>query len=547
MRIGKRCGKMDEEIVLDITSRAASSAPSTPLAAADAFPSAEVGSHSAAGVPPPLFELRGIGKSFPGVKALDEVSFEIRAGEIHMLLGENGAGKSSLMKVLCGAYRADAGTFFHEGRPVEIRGPADARKLSIAVIFQEFSLVPYLSVAQNILLGREPAGRIPGTIDNQKTLEDAQRVLALLGSDIDPSRPLHELGVAHQQIVEIAKALSQNARVLVMDEPTSALSDHETERLFAVIRRLKQSGVAIVYISHRLAEVFLLGDRITVLRDGRKVGSMRPQETTIDALVELMVGRKVDTNYARLGTRNAPGAVALQLSKLSGPSGIEGVDLTVRTGEIVGLCGLVGSGRSEVARAIFGADPISTGEIRLFGEKLSGGPDIVSRKGVALIPENRKQQGLALIRTVGDNIVLAALERLFPRHLFDPVRATGVARDMIAKLRIATPSPNRLAQVLSGGNQQKIVIAKWLAAEARLFIFDEPTRGIDVGAKAEIFNVIFELVSAGAAVLMISSEQSEIVNVCDRAYVMRDGRIAGELSRAELSEQNILRLAMHHE
>ena len=274
---------------------------------------------------------------------------------------------------------------------------------------------------------------------------------------------------------------------------------------------------------------------------------MRPQETTIDALVELMVGRKVDTNYARLGTRNAPGAVALQLSKLSGPSGIEDVDLTVRAGEIVGLCGLVGSGRSEVARAIFGADPISTGEIRLFGEKLSGGPDIVSRKGVALIPENRKQQGLALIRTVGDNIVLAALERLFPRHLFDPVRATGVARDMIAKLRIATPSPNRLAQVLSGGNQQKIVIAKWLAAEARLFIFDEPTRGIDVGAKAEIFNVIFELVSAGAAVLMISSEQSEIVNVCDRAYVMRDGRIAGELSRAELSEQNILRLAMHHE
>lgn len=496
---------------------------------------------------PPLLELRGICKSFPGVKALDDVSLEIRAGEIHMLLGENGAGKSSLMKVLCGAYQADAGTFFHEGRPVEIRGPADARKLRIAVIFQEFSLVPYLSVAQNIFLGREPAGRILGSIDNRKMLEDARCVLVPLGSDIDPSRPLHELGVAHQQIVEIAKALSQNARVLVMDEPTSALSGRETEHLFGVIRRLKQAGVAIIYISHRLPEVFLLGDRITVLRDGHKVGSIRPDETTIDALIKMMVGRKVDTSYTSTHSRNAPSVVALEVTKLSGSTGIKDINLTVRSGEIVGLCGLVGAGRSEVARAIFGADPISAGEIRLFGEKLSGGPDVVSRKGVALIPENRKEQGLALIRTVGDNIVMAALERLFPRRLFNPSGALGVARDMVAKLRITPPAPNRLAQVLSGGNQQKIVVAKWLTAGAKLFIFDEPTRGIDVGAKAEIFNVIYELVAGGAAVLMISSEQSEIVSVCDRAYVMRDGRIAGELSRAELSEQNILRLAMHHE
>ena len=495
--------------------------------------------------PVPLLELRGIGKSFPGVKALDDVSFPIWPGEIHMLLGENGAGKSSLMKVLCGVYKPDAGTFCERGTPIEIRSPVDARRRGIAVIFQEFSLVPYLSVAQNIFLGREARGRLPGTIDLGTMRREARRVLDSIGSDIDVDRPVHELGVAHQQIVEIAKALSQNARVLVMDEPTSALSDRETERLFEVIRRLKSEGVAIVYISHRLAEVFLLGDRITVLRDGRKVGSILPRETTPDALVEMMVGRRVDTSYGR-AVRATPGEVALEVRGVGGPSGIRDINLKVRTGEIVGLCGLVGSGRSEVAHAIFGSDPIDSGEIVLFGEKLSGGPDEAARRGIALIPENRKQQGLALIRTVGDNIVLAALGRLFPRHLFAPRLADTVARDMIGKLRIATPSPARLAQVLSGGNQQKVVIAKWLAAGARLFIFDEPTRGIDVGAKAEIFDVISELVAAGAAVLMISSEQSEIVNVCDRAYVMQDGRIVGELARPELSEQSILRLAMHH-
>ena len=493
----------------------------------------------------PLFELRGIGKSFPGVQALDDVSFPIWPGEIHMLLGENGAGKSSLMKILCGAYTADAGTFHHNGVEVSIHSPADAKKFGIAVIFQEFSLVPYLSVAQNIFLGREAQGRIPGSIDAKIMRREAARVLASLGSDIDPDTPLHRLGVAHQQIVEIAKALSQHARILVMDEPTSALSDHETERLFQVIRRLKAEGVAIIYISHRLAEVFLLGDRITVLRDGRKVGTLLPAETTPAGLVEMMVGRKVDTSYRRQ-VRPEPGETVLEVRGVSASSGISDISLNVRAGEIVGLCGLVGSGRSEVARAIFGADPINAGEIIVSGKAMIGGPDIAARRGIALIPENRKQQGLALIRTVGDNIVLAALGKLFPSRIFEPGTATDVARGMIGKLRIATPSPARAAQTLSGGNQQKIVIAKWLAAGAKLFIFDEPTRGIDVGAKAEIFGVIGELVAGGAAVLMISSEQSEIVSVCDRAYVMRDGRIVGELARTELSESNILKLAMHH-
>ena len=501
--------------------------------------------HRAAGGAP-LLELRGISKTFPGVRALDDVSFPIWAGEIHMLCGENGAGKSSLMKVLCGAYVADAGEMFHNGGKIEIKSTLDARKLGIAVIFQEFSLIPYLSVAQNIFLGREFPGRIPGTIDRQKIRSEAARFLAMIGSDIDVDTPVHKLGVAQQQMVEIAKALSQNARVLVMDEPTSALSDTETEHLFGMMRRLKANGVAIVYISHRMAEVFLLGDRITILRDGKKVDTVLPNETSVSDLVQKMVGRKVDTIHRR-GDNMKAGELALEVKGLNAPSGIADINLNVRAGEIVGLCGLVGSGRTEVARAIFGADRISSGQVTFFGKPFSGGPDEATRLGVGLIPESRKAQGLALIRSVGDNIVLAALDRLFPSRLFQPRTARKAADGMIQKLRIATPSARRAAQFLSGGNQQKVVVGKWLTADARLFIFDEPTRGIDVGAKAEVFALMYDLVEKGAAILMISSELSEIVNVCDRAYVMREGRIAGELPRDRLTEENILQLGMHHE
>ncbi|HUI94142.1 MAG TPA: sugar ABC transporter ATP-binding protein [Xanthobacteraceae bacterium] len=492
----------------------------------------------------PLFALRGICKQFPGVRALDDVSFEIRAGETHMLLGENGAGKSTLMKILCGAYRADAGAFLANGEPVQMTAPADARKLGIAVIFQEFTLVPYLDIAHNIFLGREFASRIPGLIDRDRLYREARRVLDAIGFAIDPREPVHRLGVAQQQMVEIAKALSQEARILVMDEPTAALSERETERLFAMIARLKAQGVAIVYISHRLAEVFALGDRITVLRDGRKVASVMARETTPDGLVRMMVGRAVDTTYGRHFCER-PGKVALEVKNLSADTGIADVSLTVRAGEIVGLAGLVGSGRSEVVRAIFGADRVTAGEIRLFGAPLGGTPEDSARRGMALIPENRKQQGLALGRSVGDNIVLAGLPRMFPSGLFFPQRALAAARAMIDRLRVATPSARRTVAFLSGGNQQKVVVGKWLNADARFFIFDEPTRGIDIGAKAEIFKLIDELAASGAAVLMVSSEQTEIVHVCDRAYVMRAGRIVGELARDELSEANIVRLGMH--
>jgi len=492
----------------------------------------------------PLFELRGISKKFPGVKALDDVSFEIRAGEVHMLVGENGAGKSTLMKILCGAYRADHGSFFCDGKQVTIDDAADARKFGIAVIFQDFTLVPYLDIAQNIFLGREFSGRLPGLIDRRRIHAEAKRVLDMIGFDIDPGVLVHSLGVAQQQMVEIAKALSQDARILVMDEPTAALSDRETELLFAMIARLKKNGVAIIYISHRLSEVFALGDRITVLRDGHKIADLLPAETTPDQLVTLMVGRPVDTTYTR-PSRPTPGAVALEVKNLSGPSGFFDVNLTVRAGEIVGLCGLVGSGRTEVARAIYGADRVTSGEIRLFGERIGGSVEDSTRRGMALIPENRKTQGLALARSVGDNIVLAGLRKLFPSGIFIPRRAAKAARAIIQKLRIATPTPRRAVATLSGGNQQKVVIGKWLHAEAQVFIFDEPTRGIDVGAKAEIFRLLDGLVHNGAAILMISSEQIEIVHICDRAYVMRSGRVVGELPHSELTEANIVRLGIH--
>lgn len=494
----------------------------------------------------PVLELRGISKEFPGIKALDDISFAIWPGEIHMVVGENGAGKSTLMKVLCGLYKQDTGEIFQHDELVTVSSPADAPRLGIAVIFQEFTLVPFLDITQNIFLGREVSSSVPGFVDRPKMDAEARRVLDLIGLELDVRTPVHRLAVAQQQMVEIAKALSQEAQILIMDEPTAALSDREADRLFAVMRRLKSKGVAIVYISHRMAEIFAMGDRITVMRDGRIVGSTKPSAITPAGLVGMMVGRAVELT-SRRQHRHLPGKTALEVSKVAGASGIHDIDLTVRCGEIVGLCGLVGSGRTEVARAIFGADPIASGEIRIFGERMTGGPANARRLGVALVPEDRKSQGLALSRTVGDNLLVAALQRLFPLGIFRSRRAKRIARTLVQRLRIVTPSLHQMAGLLSGGNQQKIVIGKWLAADSRVFVFDEPTRGIDVGAKAEIFRLIYDLLEGGAAVLMISSEQSEIVTVCDRAYVMREGTIVGELSGDRLTEANIVALGVSHE
>ncbi|MEI7531404.1 MAG: sugar ABC transporter ATP-binding protein [Betaproteobacteria bacterium] len=494
----------------------------------------------------PILELHSISKYFPGITALDQVSFSVFPGEIHMLLGENGAGKSTLMKVLCGAYQADAGEIHYKGQLVKISNPNDARKLGIAVIFQEFSLVPYLNIAQNIFLGREFPGKIPGTIDHQRMHKEAKHWLHLLSLNYDTHTLVHTLGVAQQQMVEIAKALSQNAQILVMDEPTAALSDRETILLFEMIRKLQSEGVAIVYISHRMAEVFSMGDRITVLRDGKQVGSADPKSATPDELVHMMVGRRVDMAYART-EKSKLGEVALKISNVFSDNGIKDISLEVKAGEIVGLAGLVGAGRTEVARAIFGADKVTSGTVEICGKLRHGEPYHSVDMGLALIPESRKTQGLALIRSVEENIVLASLNKIFPSSWIQAKKVQDIGKTMIAKLRIATPSGKRSALVLSGGNQQKIVIGKWLTTESKVFIFDEPTRGIDIGAKAEIFALIYKLVEDGAAVLMISSELSEIVNVCDRAYVMREGRIAGALEKEQLTEENILKLGMTNE
>jgi ribose transport system ATP-binding protein len=494
---------------------------------------------------PPLLEMRGVSKTFPGVRALEDVSLEIRAGEVHVLLGQNGAGKSTLIKTLYGAYHPDRGQFLFKGVPVRIGSPIDARRLGIAVIFQDFSLVPYLNVAQNIFLGREFRGRLPGSIDRTRLHDEARRVLTTLGLELDTRTPAHRLGVAQQQIVEIAKALSQNARILVMDEPTAALSEPEIERLFGLIRKLKQDGVAIVYISHRLHEIFEIGDRITVLRDGRKIAELDPGRTDPTELVRTMVGREVSTTYRhQFCTR--PGEPLLEVSALEAANGVRAASLTVRQGEIVGLAGLVGAGRTELARAIFGADRLVSGKVHVNGKPLRGGPTAAVGVGVGLVPEDRKAQGLALIRSVQDNLLVAGLGRLFPKGWYRPARASSIAAQLIGCLHVSTPSPRRLTKFLSGGNQQKVVIGKWLNAGSRFFIFDEPTRGVDVGAKAEIYNFMEHLVAEGAAILMISSELPEMVAVCDRAYVMRDKTILAELGRQDLTEENILRLAMHH-
>jgi ribose transport system ATP-binding protein len=488
-----------------------------------------------------VVEVRGLSKAFPGVRALDDVSLDIHAGEVHMLLGQNGAGKSTLIKLLCGAYTPDRGEFLFNGRPARIMSTADARRLGVAVIFQEFSLVPFLDVAQNIFLGREFPGLLPWSVNRKKMHAEAARLLATLGMDLDTHTPIHRLGVAQQQMVEIAKALSQNARILVMDEPTAAISDREVERLFDRIRRLKQDGIAIVYISHRMREVFEIGDRITVLRDGRKVASMLPSETNMDELVTMMAGREVVTAYRRRFCEQ-PGGVALEVRGLNAKNGVRDANLVVHAGEIVGLAGLAGAGRTELVRAIFGADLLIDGEIRLEGKPMKDDPERSVRFGMGLVPENRKMEGLALIRSVQDNLLLAGLPTLFRNRWYDFTKASRTAEDLVGRLRIATPSARRLVKLLSGGNQQKVVVGKWLNAGSRFFIFDEPTRGIDVGAKAEIYSLIETLVAQGAAVLMISSELSEIVSVCDRAYVMRDKRIVGELLRRDLTEENILKL-----
>ncbi len=481
-------------------------------------------------------------KSFPGVRALSNVDLTLHAGEVLAVIGENGAGKSTLMKILAGVQRPDAGTISIDGKPVEIESVAAALRLGIALIHQELNLADNLDVGANIFLGREPLRF--GLIDRRKIHADSRTYLNMVGLDVDPGDIVSTLTIGRQQMVEIAKALSIHARILIMDEPTSSLSAGETERLFEVIGHLRSRGVSIIYISHRLGEVKEVADRVLVLRDGENAGELAKEEVEHDAMVQLMVGRDVSQFYAR--RPHEIGDVVLEVKDLATPMWPQHrLSFSVRAGEMVGLAGLVGAGRTELLRTLFGIDQPVGGSVSLNGRPLNAASTIQAiHSGVALVPEDRKLHGLIVEESVRRNIGLAGLRRNSRRIGFVNQRQEDDdTQQMIDKLQIKTPSPDQVAQYLSGGNQQKVVIGKWLALAPRLLLLDEPTRGIDVGAKQEIYGLMESLAEQGVAILFASSEMEEILGMSDRVLVMHEGRIAGELSRDRLSEEAIMQLA----
>jgi ribose transport system ATP-binding protein len=489
----------------------------------------------------PVLQMRGIRKVFPGVVALDGIDFDLFAGEVHVLLGENGAGKSTLMKILSGAYTKDAGEILVGREPVSIGSPRDAHALGIATIYQELSLVPQLTVAENILLGHEPSRG--GWIARASLRESARRSLADVGLDIDPDRRVDRLGIAEQQMVEVAKALFHRARIVVMDEPTSALTPREIDRLFEVIRRITAAGVAVVYISHRMRELAEIGRRVTVLRDGRGVGTFPLPDTPLSDLVRLMANRDVRDHFPR--RRCAPGEELLRVERVSSRTGVSDVSLRVCRGEIVGLAGLLGAGRTELARVIVGADPPSSGRVVVRGRAMTASmPSMAIAAGIGFLPEDRKRHGLVLTRSVCDNIGLPSLGRWSRAGFVSRRQEREVAQRWVTELRIKTPDVGERVVRLSGGTQQKVVLARWLAAEATLLVMDEPTRGIDVGAKVEIYELMNRLTEAGAGILMISSELPEVLGMSDRIYVMRRGAIQAEIDASAATEERVLQAAL---
>jgi len=488
---------------------------------------------------PLLLQMSGIVKRFPGVQALDDARLDVRAGEIHGLVGENGAGKSTLMKILCGAIPKDGGSIWVSGREVVIRSPQDAHALGIRMVHQEFNLVPKLSVAENILLGRLGTGRL---VNWTRIRAEAETILKRLNMVMDVTAPVGALSIAQQQMVEISKALSAKAVLLILDEPSATLTDHELETLFRVLRGLRDEGMGIVYISHRLEELFEIAQRVTIMRDGRTVSTRDMSDITRDEIIRLMVGRELAEEFPRLP--RTPGQIKLEARNISRRGVFSSVSLALRAGEIVGLTGLVGSGRTEVARALFGADPPDSGEIIVRGKRAYfRSPRLAIDAGVGFLTEDRKCQGLVLGMTIRENITLAKLSALGPCGLISPRMERKIAEEMIRKLTIKTPSTEQYARNLSGGTQQKVVLAKWLFTGCDILIFDEPTRGIDVGAKAEIYRMINELAAGGAAVLVISSELPEIIGLCDRVLVMHEGHLQGELQPPDISQEAIMRLA----
>ena len=486
-----------------------------------------------------LLEMRGITKRFPGVVALDGVDFELEKGEVHVLLGENGAGKSTLIKMLSGAYQPDEGEILLNGEPVSISSATDAQERGISTIYQEFNLVPQLTVAENIFLGRQP--RLFGVVDRRKMQEEARKLLERMKVLVDPSALISNLGVAQRQMVEIAKALSLNARILIMDEPTASLSGQEVERLFEIVRGLKEEKVGVIFISHHLEEVAEIGDRVTVLRDGKMVDRV-PASTDHREFVRMMVGRSIEDQFPR--RQSEVGEVMLEVKNLSREGILEDVSFEVRAGEVVGMAGIVGAGRTELARAIFGADPIDSGEVWVRGERMRlGEPREAKDRSIGFVTEDRQGQGVVPPLSVAENLGLASLEQNVRAGLVDRGEQRKQAGKMVEDLNIRTPGLEQEVRYLSGGNQQKVVIGKWLLAGSQVLIMDEPTRGIDVGAKVEIYELMNELTENGAGILMISSDLPEVLEMSDRILVMSGGRITGELSAEEANGENVMELA----
>ena len=492
----------------------------------------------------PLVAMDGITKDFPGVHALADAGFELRPGEVHALVGENGAGKSTLMKILAGVYAKDAGVIRYKGREVEIPNPRAAQDLGISIIHQELNLMPHLTVAQNIFIGREPRRRPRFLVDERRLNAQARELIESMHLKIDPRAKLGDLAVAQQQMVEIAKALSYNAEVLIMDEPTAALTDAEIEELFRIVRALRERGVGVVHISHRLEELKQISDRITVMRDGRYIATLDTKEASIDQIINMMVGRTIYESVPDIPETAHPDVV-LDVRGLNRGRMVRNVSFNVRRGEIVGFAGLVGAGRTEVARAVFGADRIESGEIYVNGRRvhIRSPADAVSQ-GIGYLSEDHKRYGLTLDMDVETNIVLAAFRKFLDAiGRVDTRKTRAVAERYVKSLAIKTPGIRQKVRNLSGGNQQKVVIGKWLTADTDILIFDEPTRGIDVGAKSEIYHLLNELAAQGKAIIMISSELPEILRMSHRVIVMCEGRLTGELGGREATQEKIMTFA----
>ena len=493
-------------------------------------------------MPDTIFEFRNVTKKFPGVVALNSIHLEIERGEIHILVGENGAGKSTLIKLLCGIFKADGGSILYNGKPYAPQKPLDAINAGVSCVYQEFNLLEYMSVAENIFFQKLPQHR--GIVDYKALYADTKKLLAEVGlPDLSPKTNVEVLGIAQKQLVEIAKALSRKCRVLILDEPTATLTPPEIEKLFAIIGKLKQQGVTIIYISHRLQEIKQIGDRLSVLRNGNYIGTWNVKDLSVDEIVSKMVGRDIDSNYPFFAD-SPVGSEMLRVQDLKNNTSPEGVSFSVRKGEILGIAGLIGSGRTEAMRGIFGADPIRSGSIVLEGKTLHiKSPEDAVKEGICLLTEDRKKQGLVLPLSCSSNIVLTDLKQISKRGKLIKSKEKDISQGLVDDLAIKISSLAQAAGNLSGGNQQKVVIAKWLLRKPRVIILDEPTRGIDVNAKHEIYLLLWKMAKEGAAIMFVSSDIPELLGICHRIAVFSKGKITGVVSREDFSQEKILSLA----